>query len=60
MSNKLIEIISAIKAVLSAKKREIILFLLFFLISSLSFGMGYLYAKDQNIAPIIIQKNCTQ
>jgi hypothetical protein len=49
-------IISKIKNILIAKKREVILFLIFFLISSLSFGLGYLYAKDHNIAPIIIQK----
>lgn len=36
------------------KKREAILFLLLFLISSLSFGLGYLLAK-QNPAPIIIE-----
>ena len=38
------------------KKREIILFLLLFLIVSLSFGLGYLLAKQNNIAPIIIEK----
>jgi len=37
-------------------RREFILFLILFLISSLSFGLGYLYAKDTNIAPIIIEK----
>ncbi|MBU4348171.1 hypothetical protein KJ671_01530 [Patescibacteria group bacterium] len=39
------------------RRREVILFLIFFLISSLSFGLGYLFAKDQNIAPIIIERN---
>jgi hypothetical protein len=58
MSNRFKEIIAGIKAVLLAKKREIILFLIFFLISSLSFGLGYLYAKDQNVAPIVIEKKC--
>jgi len=38
------------------KKREIALFLLLFLISSLSFGLGYLLAKQNNVAPIIIEK----
>jgi hypothetical protein len=38
------------------KKREIILFLLLFLISSLSFGLGYLLAKEEAVAPIIIEK----
>jgi len=37
------------------KKREIILFLLLFLISSLSFGLGYLLAKQESVAPIIIE-----
>jgi len=58
MSNKLSEIISKIKTFLSAKKREIILFLIFFFITSLSFGLGYLYAKDQGVVPIIIEKKC--
>lgn len=38
------------------KKREIILFLLLFLTASLSFGLGYLFAEQNNIAPIIIEK----
>lgn len=38
------------------KKREIIIFLLLFLIISLSFGLGYLFAKKENVAPIIIEK----
>jgi len=38
------------------KKREVILFLLLFLISSLSFGIGYLLAKEESVAPIIIEK----
>lgn len=38
------------------KKREIALFLLLFLISSLSFGLGYLLAEQNNMAPIIIEK----
>jgi preprotein translocase subunit SecG len=37
------------------KRREVVLFLLFFIVSSLSFGLGYLYSNDQNLAPIIIQ-----
>ncbi len=40
------------------KRREVVLFFIFFVIVSLSFGLGYLYAKDQNVAPIIIEKNC--
>jgi len=56
MSTKFKELVGKIIAFL--KKREVILFLIFFLISSLAFGLGYLYAKDHNIAPIVIEKNC--
>lgn len=38
-------------------KREVILFLMLFLISSLSFGLGYLLAREESIAPIIIETN---
>ena len=58
MSNKLTEIITGLKVALSAKQREIVLFLIFFLITSLSFGLGYLYAIDKNVAPIVIEKKC--
>jgi len=58
MSTQFTEVISRIRAASLEKKREISLFLLFFLISSLSFGLGFLYAKDQNVAPIIIEKKC--
>lgn len=37
-------------------KRDIIIFLLAFLISSLSFGLGYLVNREFNRAPIIIEK----
>jgi hypothetical protein len=37
-------------------KRDIILFLLIFLISSLSFGLGYLVNREFTRAPIIIEK----
>ncbi len=56
MSNKLKEL--AVKISEFLKKREVILFGIFFVITSLSFGLGYLYAKDQGVAPIIIEKNC--
>lgn len=56
MSNKLAEIKD--RAMIFLRKREVILFLIFFVISSLSFGLGYMYAKDSNIAPIIIEKKC--
>lgn len=37
-------------------KRDIILFLLIFLISSLSFGLGYLVNREFNRSPIMIEK----
>lgn len=37
-------------------KRVILLFLLLLLIISLSFGLGYLLARETNQAPIIIEK----
>lgn len=36
-------------------KRKVVLFLFLFLISSLSFGLGYLAASEYNKAPIIIE-----
>ena len=45
----------AIKNWLENRKRGIAIFLLLFLISSLSFGLGYLYARDNNRVPIIIE-----
>jgi len=36
--------------------RRMILFLLLFILVSLSFGLGYLLAKEENVAPIIIEK----
>ncbi|MDP3729805.1 MAG: hypothetical protein Q8R26_03635 [bacterium] len=38
------------------KRREVILFVIFFVVGTLSFGLGYLYAKDINKTPIVIQK----
>jgi len=37
-------------------KRDIVLFLLIFLISSLSFGLGYLVNREFTRAPIVIEK----
>jgi len=46
-----------IKEWLIEHKRNIILLLLIFLISSLSFGLGYLVNREFNHAPIIIEKS---
>lgn len=47
-----------IKASDLLKRREVALFIIFFFISTLSFSLGYLYAIDQSVAPIVIEKNC--
>lgn len=38
-------------------KKEIIFILIIFLVSTISFGLGYLFNKELNTPPIIIQKN---
>ena len=38
-------------------KREVILFVLFFLISTTSFALGYLFAKETAQVPIVIEKH---
>jgi|GEM_PF-541938 len=45
-----------VKEWLTEHRKEIIIFLLIFLISSLSFGLGYLVNREFNHAPIIIEK----
>lgn len=37
-------------------KKEIVLFVLFFLISTISFALGYLAAGEFNTPPIVIEK----
>ena len=37
-------------------KREIVLFVLIFLVSTISFGLGYLFANQFERAPIVIEK----
>ena len=40
----------------SAHKRDVVVGVLIFLIGTLGFGLGYLYAKESNRAPIIIEQ----
>ncbi len=47
----------SIRELFTKYKREIVVFVLFFLISTISFGLGYLVASETNRAPIIIEKN---
>ena len=40
--------------------RDIILFVLLFLVSTTSFAIGYLLAKEKGQVPIVFEKNSTQ
>ncbi|PIR88651.1 MAG: hypothetical protein COU09_00990 [Candidatus Harrisonbacteria bacterium CG10_big_fil_rev_8_21_14_0_10_44_23] len=46
-----------VKDWISEHRREVLIFVLFFLISSLSFALGYLSAKEFTHSQIIIEKN---
>jgi len=48
--------VNQIKEWISNHKRDIILFLLIFLISTISFGLGYLVNREFTHAPIVIEK----
>jgi len=48
--------LSSFKNFIQENKRVILIALLLFLIISLSFGLGYLLARETNRAPIIIEK----
>ncbi len=48
--------LNQLKEWLSEHRRDITIFFLIFLISSLSFGLGYLVNREFNHAPIIIEK----
>jgi hypothetical protein len=50
------KIFEFLKEKFEIKKREIIIFLLVFLICSLSFGLGYLTNRQFDRAPIVIEK----
>ncbi len=45
-----------LKEWLGRHQREIILFTLFFLISTISFALGYLAAREFNTPPIVIEQ----
>ena len=51
------KILAKIKKFVKENNHEIVLFLAIFLISILSFALGYLYAKNQIKNPIIIEQN---
>ena len=50
------EIISRVRDLYATHKRDIAVGTLIFLIGTLGFGLGYLYAKEENHAPIIIEQ----
>ncbi len=41
----------------SAHKRDLAVGVLIFLIGTLGFGLGYLYAQEESHAPIVIEKS---
>jgi len=45
-----------LKSIIMEKRQEIVLFLLAFIISTISFGLGYLVAGESNRTPIVIEK----
>ncbi|MEK7634369.1 MAG: hypothetical protein AAB396_00570 [Patescibacteria group bacterium] len=45
-----------IKEFIQEYKKEVSMGLLIFLVATLSFGLGYLFNRDNNRAPIIIEK----
>jgi len=47
---------SSFKNLIQENKRNIAIIFLLILIISLSFGLGYLLARENNRAPIIIEK----
>ncbi len=49
--------VDELKTWLTDHRRDIVIFVLFFLISSISFGLGYLMAYQGARTPIIIEKN---
>lgn len=48
--------LSNLKDLIQENKRNIIIAFLLILIISLSFGSGFLFARENNHAPIIIEK----
>jgi len=49
-----------IKEFIEIHKKEIIFIIIIFLVSTISFAIGYLYAYEIRNTPIIIQKNINQ
>lgn len=56
IKEKIFDTKNRIKEWTTEHRKDIIIFLLIFLISSLSFGLGYLVNREFNHAPIVIQK----
>ena len=45
-----------LKMFLNDRRKEIVIVILFFLVSTISFSLGYLAAEQSTRAPLIIQK----
>jgi hypothetical protein len=48
--------LSRLKFLIQENKRNVLIVFLLFLVISLSFGLGYLWARETKRAPIIIEK----
>lgn len=53
---RLFEFVSNVKKWITEYKRDAVIFVFIFLVSLLSFGLGYLVNREFNRAPIIIEK----
>lgn len=53
---RLFEFVNNVKKWITEHKREAVIFFLVFLVSLLSFGLGYLVNREFSRAPIIIEK----
>lgn len=48
--------IEKVKLLLNDRRKEVVIFILFFLISTISFSLGYILSGNQGTANIIIEK----
>jgi hypothetical protein len=48
--------IEKVKLLLNDRRKEVVIFILFFLVSTISFSLGYLFAGEKGPASIIIEK----
>ncbi len=48
--------IAQAKLFLNDRRKEVVIFILFFLVSTISFALGYISANQSNRSAIVIQK----